>query len=550
MSRRAYANDHSRRRDTAESDHDPLAAMTPTAATAENAPTPLPAVAESPQPGHNFGQIAVQPAPTVPQMALRVSDPGDTHEREARDVAEQVMRMPEPAASAATETSAHSSPSAPAAAAQAIPDDGQPLDAATRAFMEPRFGHDFAKVRVHTDARAAESAASYSARAYTLGSDIVFGAGEYTPGTSDGQHLLAHELTHVVQQNGSAASPATIHREPVETSLPDTAPVLGKKVSPERMNDDELATGILHKLRGILDAWKTALGNFYVVLASSSDKETRPNLPGVILDFLREEAVGEIIKYVPLEMGRAYKLLTSLGTEDKRAQAAQDSAKLRDFVVSHASAIGDLLTAMENNWSDFRASVRLTAEAMNEGEQPKPKGKKGKWEVDTSTPATRVFDDYWMMHMALIDTYSALDAQVSYATSANLFRLLSEEWIRGSTMKEGWDTRHARIIVHLNKDFSVKDAHIEGTGGQKIAEQLVKDANKAHLEGVDVYHMRVRKEVQYFGDDGGYPSAYAYLDEENRIHGAVRGDEGTAAIWQHIRSNGAKALMAKKMDGD
>ena len=80
---------------------------------------------------------------------------------------------------------------------------GQPLDAATRAFMEPRFGHDFSRVRVHTDTKAAESARAVSALAYTVGRDVVFGAEQYAPGTSVGQRLMAHELTHVVQQGNS-----------------------------------------------------------------------------------------------------------------------------------------------------------------------------------------------------------------------------------------------------------------------------------------------------------------------------------------------------------
>lgn len=78
---------------------------------------------------------------------------------------------------------------------------GQPLDTSTKSFMEPRFGHDFSNVRVHTDTKAAESARSVNALAYTVGSDVVFGTGQYTPGTITGKKLLAHELTHVVQQH-------------------------------------------------------------------------------------------------------------------------------------------------------------------------------------------------------------------------------------------------------------------------------------------------------------------------------------------------------------
>ncbi len=78
---------------------------------------------------------------------------------------------------------------------------GQPLDLATRAFMEPRFRHDFSRVQVHTDAKAAESARAVNALAYTVGRDVVFGEGQYAPGKAVGKQLLAHELTHTIQQS-------------------------------------------------------------------------------------------------------------------------------------------------------------------------------------------------------------------------------------------------------------------------------------------------------------------------------------------------------------
>ena len=82
---------------------------------------------------------------------------------------------------------------------------GQPLDTNTRAFMQPRFGYDFSSVRVHTDAKAAESARAVNALAYTVGRDVVFGGGQYLTGTNMGQKLMAHELTHVVQQSKATA---------------------------------------------------------------------------------------------------------------------------------------------------------------------------------------------------------------------------------------------------------------------------------------------------------------------------------------------------------
>lgn len=83
---------------------------------------------------------------------------------------------------------------------------GHSLDENTRTFMEFRLGHSFRRVRVHTDSRAADSARAVDALAYTVGREVVFGAGRYAPKTSAGQRLLAHELTHVVQQRAATAS--------------------------------------------------------------------------------------------------------------------------------------------------------------------------------------------------------------------------------------------------------------------------------------------------------------------------------------------------------
>ncbi|UCE50620.1 MAG: DUF4157 domain-containing protein [Phycisphaerales bacterium] len=80
---------------------------------------------------------------------------------------------------------------------------GRSLEAPTRGFMESRFGHDFSKVRIHTDARSAESVQAVRARAYTVGNDVVFGTGQYSPQSPEGKRLLAHELTHVVQHASS-----------------------------------------------------------------------------------------------------------------------------------------------------------------------------------------------------------------------------------------------------------------------------------------------------------------------------------------------------------
>ena len=96
----------------------------------------------------------------------------------------------------------------PAAVHEVLATSGRPLDGATRQTMEARFGHDFGSVRVHDDARAAASAGAVAAKAYTVGNHVVFGAGSFAPSSSEGNRLLAHELTHVVQQQGAA--PGTV----------------------------------------------------------------------------------------------------------------------------------------------------------------------------------------------------------------------------------------------------------------------------------------------------------------------------------------------------
>ena len=96
---------------------------------------------------------------------------------------------------------------------------GSPLSQATRAFFEPRFGADFSQVRVHTDARTGGTAKSINAKAFTVGHNIAFGAEQYSPHSREGRQLLAHELTHVVQQTAKlGATDSMIHRQPAPTA--------------------------------------------------------------------------------------------------------------------------------------------------------------------------------------------------------------------------------------------------------------------------------------------------------------------------------------------
>jgi hypothetical protein len=162
-------------------------------------------------------RIAIHPpAAGAIQAKSAINQPGDEHEREADRVAAQVSPRSEPRRRQAGAPGLEpgrfltkrmgsndlGEGTAPASVHQVLASSGQPLDPATRGFMESRFGHDFSRVRVHADQRAAESASAVNALAYTVGRDVVFGASRYAPGTPEGDRLLAHELTHVVQQSG------------------------------------------------------------------------------------------------------------------------------------------------------------------------------------------------------------------------------------------------------------------------------------------------------------------------------------------------------------
>ncbi len=144
------------------------------------------------------------------QTKLRVNEPGDAYEQEADRVAEQVLAKP-------THSNVSSTPlriqrytgqangqagAAPASVDHVLASAGRPLEPALRQDMEQRFGHDFSRVRVHSSGAAEQSAREVNADAFTVGHDIVFGAVRYAPGTSRGNRLLAHELTHTLQQRG------------------------------------------------------------------------------------------------------------------------------------------------------------------------------------------------------------------------------------------------------------------------------------------------------------------------------------------------------------
>jgi Domain of unknown function (DUF4157)/Xanthomonas XOO_2897-like deaminase len=147
------------------------------------------------------------------QTSLKVNEPGDIYEQEADRIADQVISIPAhdgirrepPRIRPFSAQPTGQMGAAPASVDQALASPGRPLEPALRRDMEQRFGYDFSRVRVHFGGVAKHSAREVRAYAYTVGHDIVLGSDRFTPATREGRRLLAHELTHVVQQTATGA---------------------------------------------------------------------------------------------------------------------------------------------------------------------------------------------------------------------------------------------------------------------------------------------------------------------------------------------------------
>ena len=306
---------------------------------------------KSKRPGRNSGRIPASPirrslgqnasiAPVI-QARLRVGAPHDRFEQEANRVGRAVVAAPRP-------TGAHRSGLAdsprtlpgemPGASVGAGMDfeklcgHGQPLAQPLRGFFESRFGRDFGHVRIHADAQAAGLAESVRARALAIGRDVVFGAGEFAPGTSRGRELVAHELTHVVQQEGGAvqSQPGTIQRQPKTDTAPPVFPDFPNFAL--KLEDDigqnlfdyghqfyRLATlfpdqpELLQQAFGRYALGKNVLDTGFRFLGLDESTASRLALgTGILFKGLNFVKDGEIVLDFQFDIGRGLKLETSL----------------------------------------------------------------------------------------------------------------------------------------------------------------------------------------------------------------------------------------------
>lgn len=339
------------------------------------------------------------------------------------------------------------------------------------------------------------------------------------------------------EDDASGGAPGNAPGAPQLIAIPDS-------MSPSGMNDEDIAAAIMDKQDAILRGWQTALLVFDKVMNSSSDAEATPEFQKVVLGHFSEKVMGALLQHAP-GAAELDALVQGLSAEAARAAAASASATLRDFVVQHAQAIGRVMQALLSQRQGFISAVharRDAYEALSKARQI-PKGAKAhKGVVIASSKAD---DDYALMRMSLLDTLEAVDAVLGRSSSQALFRVLSEEWVRSGKVAVGLGVHvAATIIIRLNQRYGIIDAHIQGPGGQKLAEQLLKDAP----EGVDVFSLRAPRRILLMAENG-WPEITLSLDANNRdISSGTFGEGDTNKLRRYVLSKGLPTT--KKLSGD
>lgn len=335
------------------------------------------------------------------QPKLKIGAPNDRFEREADRIADRVVaggqapavqRMcdgcaeeeellqPKPGPTSRTGPAGASESPANAPLAdriRSLQGWGQPLTAPTRSFFEPRFGRDLTQVRVHTDARAAELATAVSAKAFTVGPDIVFGTAEYAPQEREGRRLLAHELTHVLQQGGNRgvvrrkitfADPSYDRRNPIGRILREEDPAMttpsinGTQLPNDFAKAGQLVLDALTPKQTAYDptAKECRFGDFDATLSANVIAPTEPkkskwqmNIPG---SEVKKLPICHAKKSVPVTMtGKPDGETVLEWVESNEKEHVDDLRKAcRDHLEPHAAA----LLAMRAQGDDHKECMK------------------------------------------------------------------------------------------------------------------------------------------------------------------------------------------------
>jgi hypothetical protein len=292
------------------------------------------------------------------QTKLAINRPGDEYEQEADRVADQVLAMPaHPAVSGASlriqrfsGQSKEKMDTAPASVDQALASPSRPLEPALQQDMEHRFGHDFSRVQLHSGEAAEESARDVNARAYTVGHNIVFRTGLFAPGTYEGRRLIAHELTHVIQQRATA--PVEYRGSGISASRYVQQPGMSEMMLQRQVSDPRRLQVVS------IDSARHVRVSEWLVEPTSGGGTARTELYWV--DF-KVDAKGVVTASVrTVSPDRAYRSkVLRFGDEFRRA-------------LTHFSESGVEVTAFEGDWSymsknEISENLRVFQEGIAQG---------------------------------------------------------------------------------------------------------------------------------------------------------------------------------------
>jgi hypothetical protein len=336
------------------------------------------------------------------------------------------------------------------------------------------------------------------------------------------QRLAGNNAINALMPTAADRPETAVQREQGAVATLDKPAVLAEpspEVAAAEKDDDVLAEGIFDEEHEILNQWAAALDVFDKVLESSSDKATRPDFKKVVVEFFKDKIIGELAKKSNIHgASEAIDLLKKLEDEVKRAEAAKESADLRDFYVQHKRAVADLEKAVIGMKSNFVTWVRKTPKSQHA-----------------------------LMRNDLVTLFEDVDTRFKATNQESLYRSLSEAWIAGSTTTAISTKVPAFIVIRVvGRDLKVVSAEIKGPGGQKIAEQLLKDSP----DGVDLISMAVPRNILWFrSPEDMYFSAVVKLDADSNLINEGSYIEGNyMPLYTRIMGEGLEP--AKKVTGD
>lgn len=327
---------------------------------------------------------------------------------------------------------------------------GNQLSRAVRSEMSQKIGANFNGVNIHTDTDASEMSTSIGARAFTHGKDIYFNSGEYNPSTKEGKHLLAHELTHVLQQRGSSGQ---IQRQDDN----ETIEVDIIEVPEHPGNVEQIALDSLRTIRAILGNLNTALNNFETAIANESQEEARPKDAMVMVmeevaKFTLQQVMSQAASLVP---GGSFAVnLTNLvadigkkiNDEQQRSSNAMARNEAANFIINIRNDIAESRTNLE---------TFMTEEAIAVTER-----------YNNASPERQ---EQIRFDLRLRNDQLTQLAHGAYSAE-QLFIRITEVWIR-NTSAPGRD-HESRVFVKLDDNWDIIQVYIQAPFGSRLGEQI------------------------------------------------------------------------------